>query len=57
VLRIGRTIVAVDARTGRRRPLARAAAVPVGLSIVGRRVAWAENLGRSARIRSVTYGG
>jgi dipeptidyl aminopeptidase/acylaminoacyl peptidase len=57
VLRIGRTIVAVDARTGSRRTLARAAAVPVGLSIVGRRVGWAENLGLSAGIHAVTCAG
>jgi hypothetical protein len=48
-----RSIFAVDARTGRRRLVARAATAPLGLSLVGRRVAWAENLRRGARIRTV----
>jgi Tol biopolymer transport system component len=53
VLRLGRDIYAVDARTGRRRLLARAEATPIGLSIAGRRVAWAENSGGRAYVRAV----
>ena len=54
VFRIGRTIFVLDARRGRPRVVARAASTPIGLSIVGRRIAWAETLGRYARIRAVT---
>jgi TolB protein len=53
VLRLGREIHAVDARTGRRRLLARAGAPPIGLSVAGRRVAWAENRGGRAYVRAV----
>ena len=49
----GRRIWALDARTRRRRLLATATADPVGLSIEGRRVAWAENLSMTARIRAL----
>jgi TolB protein len=49
----GRRIWAFDARTRRRRLLANAAAHPIGLSIEGRRVAWAENLKTTARIRAL----
>ena len=51
---IGRTIYVLGARRGRLRAVARASATPVGLSIVGRRIAWAENLRPGARIRAVT---
>jgi Tol biopolymer transport system component len=53
VFRTGTTIRALDARTKRMRVLARARTTPIGLSIDGRRVAWAENGGRVARIRAV----
>jgi hypothetical protein len=49
VYRTGRTIRLL----GRARPLATAAATPVGLSIDGARVAWAENVAGHGRIRSV----
>lgn len=49
----GRRIWALDARTRRRRLIAMAAADPVGLSIEGRRVAWAENLKTTARVRAL----
>jgi hypothetical protein len=55
-LRIGRDIYAVGARTGTRRLLARAGATPIGLSMAGRRVAWAENRGGRAYVRAVTLG-
>jgi hypothetical protein len=51
-------IVAVDAETGKTRILARPAAPPVGLSILGRRVVWAENLRRDrARVRALDLPG
>lgn len=52
--RVGRTIYEIDARRGRAHVVARASTTPIGLSIVGRRIAWAENLrpGR-ARIRTL----
>lgn len=49
----GRRIWALDARTRKRRLVATAAADPIGLSIEGRRVAWAENSKTTARIRAV----
>jgi hypothetical protein len=54
VYRVGRSIRAVDVETHNVRTLARAAAQPVGLSLEGRRLAWAENLKTAARIRALT---
>jgi hypothetical protein len=54
VFRAGRSIYVIDARSGRLHLVARAAGNPTGLSIVGRRIAWAENVGRGARVRAVT---
>jgi hypothetical protein len=54
VYRVGRSIRAVDVQTHNVRTLALAAADPVGLSLEGRRLAWAENLKTSARIRALT---
>ena len=52
VFRVGRSIRVVDLKTKRVRTIATAAATPVGLSIAGRRVAWAENVaGRGAHPR------
>jgi Tol biopolymer transport system component len=51
--RTGRTIRALDVQRGRSIVVARAAATPVGLSIDGRRVAWAEQGRRTSRIRAV----
>ena len=48
------SIRAVDVQTHNVRTLALAAADPVGLSLEGRRLAWAENLKTSARIRALT---
>jgi Tol biopolymer transport system component len=53
VLRIGREIYTLDARTGRRHLVARADAIPIGLSIAGTRVAWVENRGGRAYVRAV----
>jgi WD40-like Beta Propeller Repeat len=47
----GRRIWVLDTRTRKRRVVATAAAEPLGLSVEGSRIAWAENLRRSARIR------
>jgi hypothetical protein len=53
VFRVGRSIREVVTATTRLRLLARAASEPVGLSIDGNRVAWAENLRGGARIRAL----
>jgi len=44
----------VDAKTGAVTTLATARRTPVGVTIEGRRVVWAENHGGAARIRAVT---
>jgi len=54
VFRVGRSIRAVDTATKHIRTIAKAAATPVGLSIAGKRIAWAENIGGRARIRAFT---
>jgi hypothetical protein len=55
VYRVGRTIYVLDWRRGAPTKLAVAKARPYGLSIEGRRVAWAENLSRGmSRVRAVT---
>jgi hypothetical protein len=56
VFHTGRTIHVLDVRTGRRSVVARAASPPIGLSLEGTRVAWAENTETSGRIRAVTLG-
>jgi Tol biopolymer transport system component len=53
VYRVGTTIWALDARTKRSRVVARAGSRPIGLSVDGRRVAWAENRGGRAYVRAV----
>jgi hypothetical protein len=57
VFRVGRSIRVADVKTKRVRTIATAAATPVGLSIAGRRVAWAENAAGRARIRAITLAG
>ena len=55
VFRTGkRAIRAFDLRTSTTRTLAIPAVAPVGVSVSGRRVAWAENLGELARIRALS---
>jgi Tol biopolymer transport system component len=49
----GRRIWALETRTRKPRLLTTAAADPLGLSIEGRRVGWAENLKTTARIRAL----
>jgi hypothetical protein len=52
VFHVGRSIRAVEIGTGRVRSLVTAAAAPIGLSIEGSRLAWAENRKHGARIRA-----
>ena len=54
VFRVGRSIRSVDIATKRVRVVAKAAATPIGLSIAGSRVAWAENVDGRGRIRAIT---
>jgi len=56
VLHRGKTILAVDTGTRQIRDLALASSSPVGLSIEGERVAWAEKVGNRGAIRAVTVG-
>ena len=53
VFHVGRSIRAVEIATGRVKTLITAAAPPIGLSIEGARLAWAENLKHGARIRAL----
>lgn len=53
VYRTGRAIRLIDAVTGAKRLLATARAIPLGLSIESRRVAWAENHLGHGKVRSV----
>jgi hypothetical protein len=52
VFHVGRSIRAVEIGTGGVKTLVTAAAPPIGLSIEGGRVAWAENRKHGARIRA-----
>jgi len=52
--RSGREIWVYDIASGRSRRIATAAAAPIGLSIEGHTVAWAENVRGHGRIRTVT---
>jgi hypothetical protein len=54
VFRVGLSLRAVGIGTHSVRVIAKAASTPVGLSISGARLAWAENVGGRGRIRSVT---
>ncbi len=51
VFRVGRAIRAINAETGKVSTLARAASRPIGLSLEGRRLAWAENVRLEGRRR------
>lgn len=57
VFHVGRSVRAVTVGTHRVRVLARAAATPIGVSLEGSRVAWAENLPLYARIRALYVNG
>jgi len=54
VFRVGLSIRWVDTATNQVRTVAKAAATPIGLSIAGQRIAWAENIGGRGRIRAIT---
>jgi hypothetical protein len=53
VFRVGRTLRAVDITTHRVRTLGTTAALPIGLSLEGGRLAWAENVNGTGRIRAL----
>jgi hypothetical protein len=57
VFRVGRSIRAVNVATRRVTTLAEAASTPIGLSLEGTRLAWAENVGGRGRIRALFVGG
>lgn len=57
VFRVGRSVRGVSVTTHRSRLLANAAATPIGLSLEGGRLAWAENLKGLSRIRAVYVSG
>jgi hypothetical protein len=54
VYRVGRTIWLLNTSSMKTSAIATAASTPIGLSIEGRRIAWAENGGGRGRIRAVT---
>jgi TolB protein len=54
VFATGKIIRRLDARIGVVRRLAKARGIPIGPTIEGRRVAWAENIRGNARIRATT---
>src|SRR5947208_1499321 len=54
--RVGRSIRVVEASAKRARLLTKAAKTPIGLSVDGLRVAWAENVAGRGRIRAVSVG-
>ena len=56
VLQSGHTIFGLDLTSGRMSVLAQARSEPMGLSIQGTRVAWAEKSGSRGAIRAVTVG-
>jgi hypothetical protein len=56
VFHVGTSIKTIDLATGSPRTLLQAASEPVGLSLEGRRLAWAENLKGSSRIRALYLG-
>jgi hypothetical protein len=57
VFRFGRSIRTVDVASHSVNPLVRATAKPVGLSLEGNWLRWAENIGSSARIRALYVSG
>jgi hypothetical protein len=57
VFRVGRSIRAANVVTHRVTTLTEAAATPIGLSLEGTRLAWAENVAGRGRIRALFVGG
>jgi len=54
VYRVGRLITGIDLVSGRAHRLVKAAATPIGLSLEGTRLAWAENVRGTGRIRALS---
>ncbi len=54
VFRVGRSIRWVDVATKHVHTVAKAEGTPIGLSITGERIAWAENVGGRGRIQAIT---
>jgi hypothetical protein len=54
VFAVGNDIEAMDATTGAQRVLAVSPGAPIGLSVVGKRVAWAVNVHGHGRVLSLT---
>lgn len=54
--RVGRSIHALVTSAKHARVVAKAAGVPIGLTVDGLRIAWAENVAGRGRIRAVTVG-
>jgi hypothetical protein len=57
VFRVGRSLRAVDVSSHRTRVLTTVAAPPIGLSLEGRRLAWAENTAKGSRVRALYVSG
>jgi hypothetical protein len=57
VFRVGRSLRGISTSTHRPRRLATAAAAPIGLSLEGGRLAWAENVAGNGRIRALYVSG
>lgn len=57
VFRVGRSIQAASVTTQKLMTLAEAASTPIGLSLEGTRLAWAENVAGRGRIRALFVGG
>lgn len=55
--RVGRSLRVIDIATGTVRTLATAASTPIGLSLEGSRLAWAENVDGRGRIRALFLDG
>lgn len=53
VYRVGKSIRLIDTATGRDRLLTTRPVIPIGVSLEGRRVAWAENRGGQGFVRAV----
>jgi hypothetical protein len=54
VFRVGRSVRWLDTATKHVHTVAKADGTPIGLSIAGERIAWAENVGGRGRIRAIT---
>ncbi len=57
VFRVGRSIRAASVTTQKVTTLAESASTPIGLSLEGTRLAWAENVKGRGRIRALFVGG